>query len=257
MSDLSKPALRILVAGGCHVFGYPIGESKSFAAVLERELSPLADVQLTCLRASLKYSSVILETLAVSPADVLILQLGNLECPVHVRRHLRQQMHKPAGHVGGHIEVPSNAVFVPSLCSRLKSLARTLYSWLAIALGKPLFDPNGFTAAYAAMLDQIAEAGVTTVIAISPLPCVDPMHMRYRLRGAQLIRQVAESRSMLCLDSAEALGGPKASQAPQLHCHVLHLGRQGHQLLGEALAALLTRHLSLGAPPELFAQTLY
>jgi len=240
LNDISKPILKILVAGGCHVFGYPIGKEYAFTSIAARRLSAWADVQMDCVRANANLSGVIVDSLIGRPADVVVLQIGNLECPMHVRRHFYKRFRKKSGSGGGSgggadlVKVASDEVYAPSPRARLKILDRIAYNLVVIVLRRPLYDPENFRTDYGCLLDNIAETGVPMVIAISPLPCVDSMHMHYRLRGAKLVCQAAESRGMLYLDSAQALGGARTSQAHGLHCHVLHLGREGQRLLGES-----------------------
>jgi len=238
----SKPSLRILVAGGCHVDAYPIGPQFSFTSVARELLSAHAHVTMETVRASVSTTAPMLESLARSPFDVVVLQIGNLECPMHVRRHLRSEViGRRAGSVGDVIHAAPDAVYVPTLRDVTKSVIRRAYNLATLIARRPLYNATAFAAGYGALLDQLSAAGVPAVVAISPLPCVDPTHMRYRLQGAQAVRQAAVARDMLYLDSAHALGGPRASQSHSLHCHRLHLGQSGHRLLGESLAGLLIR----------------
>jgi hypothetical protein len=248
-----KPKLKMLFAGGCHIFGHPLGEAYSFTAVAASRLSDVADVQIETFRVGLKRSASILEVLKRERFDVLVVQLGNFECPVGVQRHFRQWLGRPKksrsardlarDSSSAKLALDPEMVFAPTLRWHIASLARSLYDRVATVLRHPLFEPEPFRVALRELLQQVAALDLPCVIAIAPLPCADRAFLRHRRHGGAVMRQEAEAAGVLYLDSVKALNGPGGRIEDAMYAETAHLSREGQRVLGEALAALVEKQL--------------
>ena len=255
-----EPRRHIVVAGGCHVYGWPIGDLFSFIHV---GLGATPHVTLsTVAPLNLRNYPRLLEHLRQQPADVLILQLGNYETMGSIPEHFRATFHigpssrssdskskTIASDVG--IPVKPDAVFLPSTTWRLRVLVKQVYSLAATNLNSPLFDAEDFRLRCEEMLTAISESapnGPRHIIFLSPIPCADHLIRRNRSHAAEIVREVCRETAshfrpkLHYLDSAEALGiGHRTRQlfAVGIFADDLHLNRRGHHLLGSALAPLL------------------
>jgi len=250
---------HIVAAGGCHVYGWPIGDSFSFIRV---GLGSTPHVTLsTVAPLNLRNYPRLLKHLRQQPADVLILQLGNYETLGSIPKHFRTTFRigrrsgisstgskTIVGDVG--IPVKPDSVFFPSTAWRLRILAKQVYSLAATKLNSPLFDAEDFRLLCQEFLAGVSESssGPKHIIFLSPLPCADHMIRRNRSQAAEIVRKTCrESAShfrpqLHYLDSSEALGiGHQTQQlfAAGIFADDLHLNSRGHHLLGRALASLL------------------
>jgi hypothetical protein len=242
------PKLRMLVAGGCHVFGHPLGAAHSFTSIAQQRLAETTSFEIATLRVSLKRLDPVIEFLQREHVDVLVLQLGNFECPMDIHRHIRLELlgRKPkkngprqGGSDSANLALDPEMLFSPTLRWRAGTLMHSVYDKLATAIGKPLFQPELFREMLRERLQQIAALHTGCVIAIAPLPCAETAFQRHRLHGGAVMRQEVEAAGMLFLDASQVLTGADGRIADGIFAEAMHLSREGQRLLGEALAKLV------------------
>src|ERR1700712_1775201 len=86
--------LRVLVAGGCHVVGYPIGEKHSFVNVTKQILA-LGGIccEMDAMgRTPVTRRDQLVERLKAQRPDILVLQLGNYETNITFQKYFRKRL---------------------------------------------------------------------------------------------------------------------------------------------------------------------
>lgn len=256
----SEPRHHVVVAGGCHVYGWPIGDPFSFIRV-GLSATPHATFS-TVAPLNLRNYRVLLKHLYEQPADVLILQMGNYETMGSIPNHFRKTFSigrrsgSPSSNsksTSGDAQIPlePDAVFLPSTTWRLRILAKQVYSLAASGLNQPVFDAEDFRLRCREILTALSESAATRprhIIFLSPIPCADHLIRRHRSHAAEIVREVCGEVApdirpkLYFLDSREALGISRRSRqlfAAGIFADDTHLNRRGHHLLGSALASLL------------------
>jgi lysophospholipase L1-like esterase len=252
-----EPGFHIAVAGGCHVYGWPIGDTSSFIQVM-LAAAPPATLS-TIAPVNLRNCSPLIPHLRQHPADVVILQLGNYETLASIKKHLRAvlRLRRPAqsqqeSDVG--VPLEPDTVFESTPAWRRRVLSKQLYAGSIGRMNPSLFDGEAFRLRYEKLLTDLQSEtnAPRLIVALSPIPCADHLIRHYRSQAAEILRQICNkvpSQSSIrvhYLDSAHALGiGHRSTHAlsASIFANDLHLNRRGHLLLGNALASVLHQNL--------------
>ena len=255
--SIPAPPFHIVVAGGCHAYGWPIGDSSSFIQVMLASAPPAT--LSTLAPVNLRNRTPLLPLLREQPADVVILQLGNYETLASIKKHLRAvlRLSPPAqSRQESDTGVPLDAdtVFRPTPAWRRRVLSKQLYSRSFGYMSPPLFDAETFRLRYAQLLADLQSEthAPRLIVALSPIPCADHLIRNYRSQAAEILRQVCNELPLRLtsrvhyLDSAQALGIENQNTqalSAGIFADDLHLNRRGHLLLGNALASVLHQNL--------------
>ena len=254
---------RIVIAGGCHVYGYPVGEQAGFVRVAERALSPNFELDLELLPlVRLDAHDGLLQSLRQRLPDLLVLQLGNYEASMRAKKHFRRFVLR-RGNVGGigsssssssssaGLSLTPETCFNPTMRHYASLLCRQAYSLAAALCGKPLCDPKKFKAAHRTLFDSLREFPQLRILMISPLPCADTLVRRHRKRSAQAAEQEAAHAGVDFIDTAAVLASAARASRRDYSIYVDsdHLNGHGHALMGEELARRMHRILQAQSLP--------
>jgi hypothetical protein len=255
--DAQDP-VGILFAGGCHVGGYPCGETLGFPQVAIEEAALPCPVETRFLvYATLRSTEAIELSCKDFRPTVLVLQLGHYETSreigVHVKRILRP---KPPGPDRSSsefaFETRTDTRFSPVATGFLRTRLKLLVSALLSCAGHPIFDAKSFRSELGCLADCLGKLEIPHILVITPLPSVDPLVLRQRNRAGEIMRAVIESRGWQWVDCPQLMRGeqvPSKNGLPDrdLFADILHLGVGGHRALGLSLAVALRRALGLDA----------
>ncbi len=229
-------SLHILVAGGCHVAGYPIGSDYSFVNVITDRLDDLGIGAEASTLAYLpaKHVPRLVEAIRSRRPDVTVLQLGNYETTVTFRQYFRRKLRmKKAKASSGREHLPPNATFQGTRLWRMKCSTKLFFDTL---LGHDLLDLPALEASFTEMFDAIAREDSGQVIVLSPLPCADPLYMRYRFRLMELMYKLARSRGFVFVHSPLGIGNQ-----PQYFADPTHLNALGQESVGDSVARVISQ----------------
>jgi hypothetical protein len=250
---------RLVFAGGCHVAGYLVGAQSGFVTIA---LNVLAHSGLECEARTLEHLPLTyperLEQFCMSyRPDVLVLQLGNWETNTSLREYLRKTVGlKTSSHrkTSSHSKTSLSATptprehaptsFHPGLMWRAKSIARQVVD---VMLLHTIVNVQKVHRLLSVFFSEVATLRIPAVIALSPLPCADPVHMYYRRRvlpafEAEATKHGFQYLNVFFLQTHER-------RAPCIFADAGHLNAEGHRMLGE----LVGRHIaSLLAGPKGF-----
>jgi len=227
--------LRVLVAGGCHVAGYPIGEEHSFVHVLEHGLASQGVLVESKSVAYLPVTHVDRATEAVRSftPDVTILQLGNYETTVTFRQFFRRKLGmKKQKSSSGKVHLPPESQFHSPRMWRIKCIGKL---WLDRMLGHCMVDVRELECATRTLLVALERAGARNIIVLSPLPCADPLYMAYRTELSSVFRRLARERGHQFLDCLDF-----AVRGETLFGDATHLNRRGQELIGQTIGSALS-----------------
>jgi hypothetical protein len=244
---------HIVIAGGCHVNGWPIGGASSFVRVMLQS-NPYA-VPATIAPINLRNCSSLLGHLKQHSTDAVILQFGNYETLASVKKHIRAVLH--LGRQPHHSENDSDGqlnpdtVFPSTPGWRIRVLSKQIYSYSLGRIHPPLFDAKAFrrhSEKLLADLAQLEACAPKLIVFLSPIPCADSLIRHYRCQAARILSDLCSNAPadlpfrLRFLDTTQALGiGPRTAGALNagVFADDLHLNGKGHQLLGNALARFL------------------
>jgi lysophospholipase L1-like esterase len=257
LTSIPAPPFHIVVAGGCHVYGWPIGDSSSFIRVV---LSSAPPATLSTLApVNLRNCTALIPLIRRQPADVVILQLGNYETLASIKKHLRAVLRfsrsaqsRQESDTGIQLEPDTDFQSTPTW--RRRVLYKQIYSKSLGQMSPPLFDSEAFRLRYTQVLTELQSEthAPRLIVALSPIPCADHLIRHYRYQAAEILRQVCSdlpphpTSRVHYLDSAQALGIDGRNTellAAGIFADDLHLNRRGHLLLGNALASVLQQNL--------------
>lgn len=259
MSNTPTPSTphRIVIAGGCHVNGWPIGKASGFVEVMLHDFH--CENSSTLAPINLRNCTSLLQLLRQQPADIVVLQFGNYETLASIKKHLRAILHlsrqKHGSSESTGWQLPPDALFSSTPLWRLRGLCKMAYGRTLGHIRPALFDANSFGCQCEQLLsdlEHLQENAPRLVIFLSPIPCADPLISCYRRQAARIIRRLCDAASprlpfhVCYVDSAQALGiTPQTTQAlrARIFADDLHLNGRGHLLLGIALATILQTSL--------------
>ncbi len=219
--------LHALVAGGCHVGGYPVPPGKGFVSTMA---ALLLDSGLKCEPTTIEHVKLtrperVVEIARRKPWDVAIFQCGHFELSFSLVSQIRR---------GG----TSNSFERPASRLRPGSLTWTLHSWAKVLvdrlMGHRIVDVEAFEMQLSSFFDTVSATLNCPVIVLSPLPCASPVLMSYRREVIPIYRREAQRRGFSFLEVLDMTGA--SADRFTYFADDCHLGLRGHRQLGEVIA---------------------
>lgn len=244
MSDSFKPrpdrTLRILVAGGCHVVGFPVGVGDSLTGVLENELRdrgfPVQTLGIPYVKLT-HVDKVLVQCRSFQP-DVVVLQLGHFELSRTLGTYLRRRFRHGQSTADSTPSSMTNDVRNAGLFYA-RAMLRMCADW---CLRHPLVDFALVRIQLDQFLASMEQGECPSTILLSPLPCADPLFMSYRRRAGHLFEQVAATHRCSFVDLTRAV--PSGLQLrfglSERSYNGSHLGSEGIRMVGKTLAEYLS-----------------
>lgn len=242
-------SLRILVAGGCHVVGYPIGKEHSFANVMaDRLLLSGVDTQIESVAfLPITHLRRMAEAIQSTKPDVTILQLGNYETTVTYRQYVRRKLGlKKEKASSAHSHLPPDRTFRRTQLWKMKCAIKLAADTL---LRHDLVDFEEMESKFTAFFDVVQKEAMGEVIVLAPLPCADPLYVRYRDRFSVMMQRLASARGFRYISAP--LGDENGDA---YYVDATHLNARGQALLGNMLAAVVGS-VCRGLPQNLVDRT--
>ncbi len=248
---------HILFAGGCHVNGYPVGETSSFSHLTTCALGYTS----TCIAPiGLGNPSRLFDQLQHDPPpDIAILQFGNYEVPRPIAKHARAVLSQSLlskaitrsslSSKRPWLSLPPNHVFEPTPGWHARVALKSAYASAAQYLNPPLYDASAVRERLRWLLSQVAPFKVPITVVLTPLPCADHMARNFRIAAAPIFHEESARAGVLSLDTAAALGySARKPRSFEIYADDRHLNLRGHQLLASALTELLEAHVPSAVP---------
>jgi hypothetical protein len=241
----SSSAMKVLIAGGCQVTGFPVGQENSFPHLIRARLAR-AGVAIDCRAipylAFARFSRLAAECRQWKP-DTLVLQVGHYEMTPgrRIRKLVPALSRRRKRPVPGATpdRMPVRVFSRRSLEARLWLGLRSLADLLSAS---SLVDMAQFQRELEAFFAKVSTLDVENVIVLGPLPCADRLSMRYRLRAEPMYRELAARHGFVYMDLMD-LEPPSSddSFAPAaFFSDYYHLGAAGQQkVAGEVAVELL------------------
>jgi hypothetical protein len=233
--------VRILVIGGCHCNGLPVGEENGFVAqagLALRAAGTAAEFRVEAPVALRRAAEIVARRRGES-YDAVIVQLGNYEATGLLKKWLRAR--------GGWLPRTASSSGMPqssggllrephiTLGTKVRMLANRVGDRLS---GHTLVRVGEITPRFEYNLSLLAEAFGPQTVVLSPTPCVDPVYLRYRIELHRIMERKCREVKLPYVDVIGALAGD-----PEMFSDHVHLGRKGHRQLGILVAAALRRVL--------------
>jgi hypothetical protein len=227
-------SLRILVAGGCHVVGYPIGKEHSFANAMADQLRLSGvdtDIE-TIGFLPVTHAHRMVEAIRSTQPDVTILQLGNYETTVTFRQYARRRLGlKKEKASSTRYDLPSDVTFRRSRLWKVKCGIKLAVDTL---LGHDLVNFEEMEPKFAAFFEAIRQETTGEVIVLGPLPSADPLYVRYRHRLSVVMQRLA----LTC--GFRYISAPLGEEnCDPYYVDATHLNATGHARLGGMLATVV------------------
>ncbi len=259
--------VRLLVAGGCHVGGFPAGEQFGFVRLAIERLGRAWPRRCFEVRTLLHVSLTSRERILVACRDyrpeILVLQLGHYESSLPLAKRLARLLRaQPAGQHSRDVsswrpdyEPNPTLHFVETRQRRLKSAVKLAVDALLRLLGRPAFNPAKLQQLASDIFAQARTAGVPHVVVLSPFPAIDATIRRYRRELRDLLLLEAARQGCHFLDCSSLAFGITG----ELFADDRHLAREGHRRLslllaekiGPMLAPDVTQLQTFSSPPPL------
>lgn len=230
----------MIILGGCHVAGYPIGVAQAFPTLLGEILDATLVAQVPNLQ--FVHLPQHLQTIAALRPSHVILQLGNYEFSGSLRNLLRQ-FNQVLG------RRPVKKLFTKEAsCPPVQLTDVPVVSWLIcyvrlVGLGfftavLWLFSARHYRV-FHALNTCMRQHPNTIFVFLSPLPCLDPVANTMRRFGGWLLR-----RRLAHLSNCQWLDSHKLVR-PDRHLFVdlSHLNLLAHKILAYGLAAALLSYV--------------
>lgn len=245
MNHSHKPrrdgAIRILVAGGCHVVGFPAGVGDALTGILERELSErgVSIQTLGVPYVKLTHVDKVLTQCRSFRPDVIVLQLGHFELSRTLGTHLRKVLNRrPDSKEGTPTDLTGSVD--NAYLFHARGVLKMCLDWF---LRHPLVDFALLHSQLNQFLTSLRQGQCLEILLLSPLPCADPLFMSYRMSASRIFEQVARSHDCAFMDLTRTL--PPGLQLRfglnELSYNGSHLGREGLRMVSKPLADYLAR----------------
>ena len=230
----------IVIMGGCHIVGYPIGAAHAFPVLL----AELLDGEIVAQVPHLQFVRVPEQLAAVGtlrPSHV-VFQLGNYEFSASLR-HSMDQFKRAFGAQPTQKESGGSQSLSSSSSAAGSAMAPGREAWpvhyyirvagLSLLTAALWWLSPRHRAAFRALNEFMRQHPDTDFIFLSPFPCLDPAANALRRLGGRLLRGgLASLPNCRWLDSHRLL-----RPDPSLFIDQIHLNHDGHQVLAHGLAA--------------------
>lgn len=227
---------RLLVAGGCHVNGYLVGESNSFVSVLAARLGISKQECVVIPQVVAKRLSTALDKVGtLCQDDLVILQLGSFEtlAPlVFGRRHDSASVDQ----ITGVSALESQAgPFLRLLIQLVRLSANFLLFVIRELLNMPAFSTPEFARQISDPVISRALSRAGVVVVIGALPTRVWVRNIYRRRANAVLARFAEREKFVFVDYFKITNGEPISAVT---VDPIHLNKNGHKILGEKIYSL-------------------
>jgi hypothetical protein len=267
---------EILIAGGCHVEGWPVGDEFSFGVIAAQAIG--AEPKLLGY-ISLRNPSKLIEYLRRQRRpDILVLQLGNYEAPIPIQKHFRAVLklkpkRKPDGGQTASSEpgqatspgmtkrpaipVPPERTFQPNWKWHAHMRLKQVYAAAGQVTRPQLFDAEDMRRRLRSVFEHLAPLEIPQVVALAPLPCPDPMARNFRRAAGLVFRQECERAGVVYLDSFSVLGygNVRPRRDFDIYSDAHHLNAVGQRMLADALIPMLLSAKPVSAHPPAHSPT--
>jgi hypothetical protein len=232
--------VRILIAGGCHVVGFPKGEGKSLTGLLEAQLKARGlSVEILGLPyVKLTHAKKVMTLCADFNPDVLVLQIGHFELSQTLSAYLRGILDgQESGNKGSGSSELTGEVGYAGLFY-MRAALKLCIDW---CLRHPLVDFTLFREQLRQFLSAMADRPLPLTVLLSPLPCADPLFMAYRRRAGSILKRAAKDHHSVFLDLLPTLppGRQRRFGLDELSYNGSHLGREGLRAVSKPLVEYL------------------
>jgi len=236
---------RILMAGGCHLAGYLVGQDSAIPEVVSALLAaggnPIEMEVLT--HVPLTHPDRVTAAGARFGQHFTVLQVGHYESQASFAKWLRRKRAKSAK--------SSTHAADPPKFSGVSWRGMPFRLWGACKLAAdalfmhPLIDTGVFERKFFSFCEAVAASRCGRVVLLSPLPCADPLAAYYRSRVAPLYPAAAARFGFEFVNCLDLTAHPSDSRfdVAGFHADPVHLGAAGHHAVGERLARALRRLL--------------
>jgi hypothetical protein len=225
--------------------GYPIGEVHSFVTVVKDRLSR-GGVDAECETTSylpVTHVPRMIDAIRNTRPEVTILQLGNYETTVTFRKYFREKLgFKKAKEIPAQSHLPPETIFRQTWLWKAKCGIKLIADTF---LRHDLVDFGRMESAFAELFDAIQIERAGEVIVLAPLPCADPLYMRYRNRLSVMMQRLARTNGFHFIPSP--LG---EENHDRYFGDATHLNALGQELLGNTVAAIV-ESVHRGSPQSL------
>ena len=227
---------RVLVAGGCHVNGYLVGESNSFVSVLAARLGISKQECVVIPQVVAKRLSTALDKVGtLCDDDLVILQLGSFEtlAPlVFGRVHDSASVNQITGVSALETQAgPCLRLFI----QLVRLSANFLLFVIRELINRPAFSTQEFA-------KQISDPGISralsragAVVVIGAFPTRVWVRNIYRRRANAVLSRLAEQEKYVFVDYFKLIDGAPIST---ITVDAIHLNENGHKILAEKIFSL-------------------
>lgn len=230
-------SMQCLVAGGCHVDGYPVGKTAGFADIAMKICAVSNDSVKVLGAIHLGHASKLVDACAHQRPHALVLQMGHFETtkPLTGASNSRSGSTSTSGSSRDSATQP--ALFRTRLQTLSWDVKNLIKLQLARVRGKTYFDASDVQRSLGAFCDEIAKLDLPRVILLSPLPCADRVSLGNRHKLLTHFESNAKRCNFDYLDVMSSLLA--AARGKDIYYDAIHLNRKGHELLGQLVAQLL------------------
>ena len=238
---------KIVALGGCHVVGYPFEQFDAFPNLL----CGLINGELVGQVGNLQFVRLpdhLARFRGLQPSHV-ILQFGNYEFSAsfyHVIRQFKRAFGlrvSPPSPSFGSSGSSSGSTYQTNSVDALPARSKMGHYARLTGLGSVTASIWLFSSQYRLVFQAInrymAQCPDTTLIFLSPLPCLDPVANSLRRLGSRLLRRgLASQPNCHWLDTHQVIGTD-----PRFFADPSHLSKIGHQALAHSITKYLKQHL--------------
>lgn len=230
---------RFIIFGGCHVKGFPLGESRSFVRLVSDRLGFSDENCVIVSGVSIKRLKSSLERVGtLGPQDLVLLQMGSFEtlAPLMFGKPHDARSVDQLTQVGRLEFLSAAGPFARPLTWLVRAVGNTVLHVIRELLRRPAFS----TAAFAEQLfdpeirQALSKAG--GVVIVGALPTRVRVRNVYRWRANAILRAFAKSGEHVFVDYLNATKHLKDSS---ITIDPIHLNDFGHVILAEEILKML------------------
>jgi hypothetical protein len=227
---------RLIVLGGCHVNGYPVGQRNSFVSLLASQLGVPETECVVIPQVVVKRLSTALDKVGnLSDQDLVILQLGSFEtlAPLVFGR-----VHDSASvnQITGVSALESRAGwFLRLLIPLVRLTGNILLFVIRELMNRPAFSTQVFGRQISDPVISRALSHAGVVVVIGALPTRVWVRNIYRRRANGVLARFAEREKFVFVDYFKITDGAPISA---ITVDPIHLNKNGHKILGEEIFSL-------------------
>lgn len=231
------------MAGGCHVDGYPVGETAGFVDVAMKSLGVFPGNVKVFSPLHLGQASKLGDICACRRPHTLILQMGHFETAKRLLGTTNGESGSTS--IGGSSRSlsPTAALFKTRLETLNWDIRNLIKLQLACIRGRAYFDASVVEHKIDVFCNEIAKLALSRVILLSPLPCADRVTQGNRLK---LLPHFQANAKLYGFEYVDAMYSLLASaRGKDIYYDAIHLNLKGHRLLARLVAqSLLARPAS-------------